>query len=181
MKLVEYLLKRFGYVKERDKTPSEIEVSINDYLKVDNLKRKVKTLEDKLQYSNARIKDYKDYIEQLKTYIINSKCTKVDYVREPSLGYLVESLVEALEAPAVNSTEKLSERYLVIKREYISRYLNSEERVEFGKLVAKIDEGIWVKNRKLTNYVVIGEDWPEYKETVFKLLARINKEKISRC
>lgn len=181
MKLVEYLLKRFGYVKERDKTPSEIEVSINDYLKVDNLKRKVKTLEDELMYSNAKIKDYKDYIEQVKAYIINSKCAKVDCVGEPSLRYLVESLVEALEAPTVNSTGKLSERYLVIKREYINKYLNSEERVEFGKLIAKIDEGIWVKNRKLTNYVVIGEDWPEYKETVFKLLARINKEKISKC
>lgn len=181
MKVVEYLLKKLGYVKERTTSPGETEVSINEYLKVDNLKRKVKTLEDELECSNAKIKEYKDYIAQLKAYIINSKCAKVDCVGEPSLRYLVESLVEAVEAPAVNSTEKLSKRYLVIKHEYINKYLNSEERVEFGKLVAKIDEGIWVKNRKLTNYVVIGEDWPEYKETVFRLLARINKEKISKC
>lgn len=181
MKVLEYLLKRLGYVKERDKTPSEIEVSIHDYLKADNLERKVKTLEDKLECSNAIIKNYKDYVEQVKAYITNSKCAKVDCVGEPSLRYLVESLVEALEAPAVNSTEKLSKRYLVIKHEYINRYLNSEERVEFGKLIAKIDEGILVKNRKLTNYVVIGEDWPEYKETVSRLLARISKEKMSKC
>jgi len=178
--LIKYLLKKLGYVKENDQ-PSKQTISITEYLQVDTLKHKIKCLEKDLEIADIALKCNKRYIEQVKVYITRYGGVTIDCVGEPSIRYLVERLVEQRKSPTKVEINKemptLDYKYLVLKWLYINKYLDNDDRVRFGKIVARIEESIYRDNHKLTRYIVIGEDWPEYKDASMKLRTRINRER----
>lgn len=56
-------------------------------------------------------------------------------------------------------------RYVVVKRKDILRYLSAVEEKQLGLLVEKIDEGRKQDNRCVLQCVVVESDWPEYEPT----------------
>lgn len=64
---------------------------------------------------------------------------------------------------------KRENRYLVLKRDDIARYLSEEQLISLDEICGVIEA--WRASEGKTNhgYVVVSDDWPEY-ETVFQMI-----------
>lgn len=67
---------------------------------------------------------------------------------------------------------KLEKRYYVLKITDMEKYLSPEERAQIEALCLKMRQGREKDGRPQLESVVIENDWPEYRETVAKVLYR---------
>lgn len=80
--------------------------------------------------------------------------------------------------PAPGAVIKVEEfrredRYVVLKRTDLERYATPAQLRELERTCEMVRAGRMTEGKRLNSYVVVADDWPEYKETWAKIQARV--------